>query len=263
MYKVLLGCVLILQTCKGQENNSTANNLTDQKKEEVPTMVDTNVFDIHYVMGKFDPASHPDFLEIPEKYADRKGRYLRKDVYTQFKKMYEAAYKDGVYLKIISSTRNFENQKSIWEKKWGGITILEDGTKATTIKKPLPRALKILRYSSMPGTSRHHWGTDIDLNNLTNEFFADGEGKKIYDWLSLNAHLYGFCQVYSAKGKERPEGYNEEKWHWSYMPISSQLVQIAKSFLKNEDIKGFEGHETAVEIDMLKKYVLSINPSCM
>lgn len=260
MFKALLFIIIFCHiSCSGQKSNQVAeatHPIMDTLKKENVT------FDIQYVMGKFDPATHHDFLEIPEKYADKKGRYLRKDVFVQFEKMYEAALKEGVILRIISSTRNFENQKNIWERKWDGHTTLEDGSKATSIKKPLPRALKILRYSSMPGTSRHHWGTDIDLNNLTNEFFSQGEGKKIYDWLVQHAYEYGFCQVYSAKGASRPDGYNEEKWHWSYMPVSSQLIEIAKAHLNNTDIKGFKGNETAVEIDMLKKYVLSINPEC-
>ncbi|NJK84501.1 MAG: M15 family metallopeptidase [Saprospiraceae bacterium] len=51
-------------------------------------------------------------------------------------------------------------------------------TAAATTPNPQERALKILKYSSMPGTSRHHWGTDIDLNSFSNSYFEQGEGKK-------------------------------------------------------------------------------------
>ncbi len=217
---------------------------------------------IKYIMGKFDPISHQDFVEIPLKYADQKGRLLRKDALESFIKMAEDAKKSGVKLIIKSSTRNFDYQKGIWEKKWDGHTTLEDGNKATSIKAPVDRARKILLYSSMPGTSRHHWGTDIDLNNFTNAYFTKGEGKKIYDWLTKNANKYGYCQVYSQKGKLRKTGYNEEKWHWSYMPIASKILESAKSSFKNNLIMGFKGDETASLIDMLNNYILGISSGC-
>jgi len=115
----------------------------------------------------------------------------------------------------------------------------------------------------MPGSSRHHWGTDIDINALTNEYFEKGKGQKEYDWLVANAASFGFCQPYSPKGDARPYGYNEEKWHWSYLPISKKLSEQYKLRIKNEDIKGFAGAESAPQIDIVNKYVLGINKACL
>jgi LAS superfamily LD-carboxypeptidase LdcB len=128
---------------------------------------------------------------------------------------------------------------------------------------PKARALKILNYSAMPGTSRHHWGTDIDLNALNNKYFGEGEGLKVYQWLTTHAAEYGFCQPYSKKGALRPEGYNEEKWHWSYLPVAKPLTDLAKQQLKNDMIKGFKGAEAATQIDVVKNYVLGINQDCL
>jgi len=50
----------------------------------------------------------------------------------------------------------------------------------------------------MPGTSRHHWGTDVDLFSLDNKFFESGDGKIWYSWMVQNAAKYGFCQPYTA-----------------------------------------------------------------
>lgn len=222
---------------------------------------DANAFSVDYIMGKFEPASHPDFITIPVQWADQKGRYLRKDAFAAFKKMALAAKKAGHKLVIKSATRNFDNQKAIWEKKWNGTTILEDNTKASYIADPVKRAKKILLYSSMPGTSRHHWGTDIDINALVNAYFENGKGKKLYEWMVAHAHEYGFCQVYNSKSI-RVNGYNEEKWHWSYMPIASKLLDLTKTQLNNKMITGFKGSETASTIDMVNNYMLSINTSC-
>jgi LAS superfamily LD-carboxypeptidase LdcB len=217
---------------------------------------------LDYIMGNFDAANHPLFVPIDVNYADRSGLYLRKEAMIAFENMWSHAKKDGIKLVIKSATRNFEYQKGIWENKWTGRTILSDNINASTIQSDKERAKKILLYSAMPGTSRHHWGTDIDLNNFNNEWFAKGEGLALYNWLTENANKYGFCQVYTAKDAERPNGYEEEKWHWSYLPLSKIFTEYARQNLKNEMIQGFFGSDSAVEIDMLQNYVLGIHPSC-
>lgn len=220
-------------------------------------------YSVEELMGKFDPARHPDFVPVEARYANRTGMYLRKETYEAFKKMYAAAAKDSIQLRIISATRNFEAQKGIWEAKWNGARTIENGKNAATAyPNPVDRALKILEYSAMPGSSRHHWGTDIDLNDLNPAWFRNGQGKKIHDWLTQNGPAFGFCQPYSPKGKERPHGYNEEQWHWSFMPIARQMGRLASEKLKNEMIQGFEGAHTAPEIDVVGRYVLGINRDC-
>ena len=264
IYKLIFLLPFLFYMCEssGQEKDTKA------KRQEPSSFMKTNRLDtidgvdVSYLMGKFDPEQNKDFTVIDVKYADQAGRYMRKDAYQAFTKLAEAALKSGHKLVIKSATRNFDYQKNIWEKKWIGETTLEDGTKASSIKKSKKRAEKILQYSSMPGTSRHHWGTDIDLNNLNNKYFESGEGKALYEWLQKNAILYGFCQVYSPKGKMRKTGYNEEKWHWSYMPVSSVLSKMAGQKVTNAMITGFKGSETAMEIDMVKNYILAVNSEC-
>lgn len=233
----------------------------------LPNLADTAIargFTTDYIMGHFDPAEHPDFTLVAARYADREGLYLRKDTYEAFLRMHEAAKKDGVNLVIRSATRNFDYQKGIWEGKWTGARPIENGKDASkAYPNPKERALKILEYSSMPGTSRHHWGADMDLNAFSNSYFEKGEGLKIYEWLTSHAAEYGFCQPYSPKGEERPYGYNEEKWHWSYLPVAQPLTALAKEKLKDEMIAGFKGAEVAEEIGVVEKYVLGVNPECL
>ena len=206
---------------------------------------------IEYITGKFEPKFHPDFIYVDKKYAERDSLLLRKETYEAFKKMYVAAKKAGLKLTIISATRNFEYQKGIWERKWADLSKKNSDPSAI--------ARKILQFSSMPGSSRHHWGTDIDFDNLSNAYFEKGTGKRIYDWMKKNAATYGFCQPYT---EGRPMGYNEEKWHWTYMPLSKEFTEFAEKNLKNEQISGFKGAETAVELNIVKNYVLGINHDC-
>lgn len=201
----------------------------------------------NYVLGKFDYTKHPDFIVVPKELSSKKI-YIRKDVFDMFHKMSTQAKKEGISLKIISGTRNFVHQKRIWDWKW---------TDKYKKHSPEKRALKILEYSSMPGTSRHHWGTDIDINNLNNSYFSKGKGKKEYDWLLKNASKFGFYQVYTSKENGRT-GYNEEKWHWSFVPLSSIYLKYYNEHVTHKDIDGFQGAEFAPKIDMITNYVNGI-----
>lgn len=206
-----------------------------------------------YLMGKFDPSMKEDFSPVPEIYnVGGYKMYLRTEALDAFSKMRERALKDGVTLAIASATRNFEYQKNLWNNKWDALST--NGTE---------RFKKILEYSAVPGTSRHHWGTDIDINAATLEYFRTPKGTLVYEWLNKNAPLFGFCQPYNAKGPDRPTGYNEEKWHWSYLPIAKNLTQKYKNLIREENISGFLGEEYTPEQNLINNYVLGINSECL
>jgi len=247
-----------------------APSAPDVKRDSIKTsVVSENIsapadsFDVNYLLGKFEPSKHPDFTLIQPEHTTKSGIYLRKDAYDSFRKMYEAARKDGITLKIISATRNFSSQKSIWEAKWTGERIVEGKNLAKDVKDSVERARIILHYSSMPGTSRHHWGTDIDINDLNDSYFTTGQGKKEYEWLVKHAPEYGFCQPYSPKGEKRPAGYEEEKWHWSYMPVSSKLTKLYQEKVQPSMITGFKGSGTAGPLDVIRNYVAGISGDCL
>lgn len=256
--------ISIKEEVKGlQASVSHTVEKTEEKSVEIEVEPQKDSISIDYIMGKFDPAKHPDFVKIDTRYADKANLYLRKAAYESFLKMHAAAKADGVTLVIRSATRNFNYQKGIWERKWTGATKVKGGINlAKTTPADHTRALEILLYSSMPGTSRHHWGTDVDFNSFNNDYFSKGKGLKEYNWLVANAASYGFCQPYSPKGDNRPNGYEEEKWHWSYLPIAQPLTKVAKKQLKDNMISGFKGAETAAKIGVVDKYVLGINPDC-
>ncbi len=232
-------------------------------EDKKPPVIRTHkVYSNEELMGKIDVSSHPEFTRIKPMHTTKSGVYLRKQAYEAFQEMYEAALKDGVHLKIVSAARPFAHQKSIWEAKWTGARLVSGKDLSKTLPNPKDRALEILQYSSMPGTSRHHWGTDIDLNNLENSWFEQGNGLKIYNWLKDNALVYGYCQTYTPKGADRPYGYEEEKWHWSYLPIALDMTQQYEKRIQDTDIAGFKGAEAATEIGIVEKYVLGINKDC-
>ena len=88
----------------------------------------------------------------------------------------------------------------------------------------------ILTVSSLPGASRHHWGTDVDFNSTTSAHWAPAASAaskpgRLFDlglWLQAHAARVGFVQAYTAG---RTGGYSEEAWHYSYAPIALGLRQ--------------------------------------
>ena len=217
-----------------------------------------------YLMGKFDPTLHKDFVFVTEEYnIGGYKMYLRKETWSAFLEMAAAAKKENIHLKIASATRNFDYQKNLWNNKWSGYTLVENKDLSKSIPDGLERFKKILEYSSAPGTSRHHWGTDIDINDANPAYFLGEKGAKEYEWLVKNAAVFGFCQVYNLKDFERTTGYNEEKWHWSYLPLSGDFTKNYLRLVKEEDISGFMGEEYVVEQDLINDFVLGINKDCI
>jgi len=278
MEKILsiLAISLLLFGCGNvKENNNTNNNTIsifetldtsslmqnedseyirpiNEAKIITDTLVKCDSIEIQDLIGKFNYKTHSDFISIESKYCS-KPIYLRKEVYSKFKEMYAAAQKDSCTLTIISGTRNFYEQKAIWDRKWSiNITSMDS----------IISAKKILLFSSMPSTSRHHWGTDIDLINLNNSYFESGRGLKEYKWLCKNASKYGFCQVYDDKKETNRTGYELEKWHWSYMPIAAQYLQKYNELVNYSMINGFAGSNLAEEMNSIELYVNGITRVC-
>ena len=232
-----------------------------QKKNELKVAQDT--IEKIYLLGKFDPSTRDDFAMVPEE-ASISGykMYLRKETLNAFLEMQKAANEDGINLKIASATRNFDYQKNLWDNKWVGL--------AKSIPDGIERFKKILEYSAAPGTSRHHWGTDIDINAATPQYFETEQGEKVYAWMTKNAWEFGFCQPYDSKSPNVDgslpagrQGYNEEKWHWTYLPLSQKFTQEYKNLINDTDINGFDGDQYVIGQDLINKHVLGINPECL
>ncbi|MDN3667324.1 M15 family metallopeptidase [Algibacter miyuki] len=250
--KKILGLTLfvftfVLYACKDVKKQDVKTVLiTETLPIKKPTSIIDSTITKDLVLGKFDYRKHELFQKVSPVHSS-KTLYLNKSCYAAFVNMFEHAKADGIDLKIISGTRNFYEQKAIWERKWKKYSNL----------KPKARSLKILEYSSMPTSSRHHWGTDMDLNNLNNRYFETGTGLKIYNWLIKNAETYGFKQVYTAKTNGRT-GYNMEKWHWSYMPLAENYLKFYNEHITYDDVSGFRGSEQASEVEIIKYYVNGI-----
>lgn len=143
---------------------------------------------------------------VPNQFTN-KEEWVHHNVYPALMTLISAAKQDGIDLSIVSAYRSYAHQRRIWENKWGSASDTD-----------IEKARQILRYSSFPGTSRHHWGTDIDFNSVTLDYWNSPKGRNTYRWLTNNAPKFGFCQVYASG---RNKGYSDEPWHWSHTPTAN------------------------------------------
>lgn len=149
-------------------------------------------------------------VSIPSDYTT-KQELVHERVLSPLLDMINLAHQEGVELTVVSAYRSYDRQKRIWESKWGEFE-----------ENDIVKAQEILRYSSFPGTSRHHWGTDVDFNSVSPTYWQSAEGERIFTWLKENAPRFGFCQVY---GSGRKSGYEVEAWHWSHLETAETYYQ--------------------------------------
>ena len=190
--------MLVILSCSSTPTSIADLNTNKKTVEQKINPVQPEI-PIDYLMGKFDPAKDQRFVLIDKKYANREGLMLRKETYEAFIKMWEAAYKEGIQFTILSATRNFDYQKGIWERKWFGKTKVGGKDLSKAIRTPQKRARKILEFSSMPGSSRHHWGSDLDINAFENSYFESGKGLAEYEWLLKNGRPFWFLSTLYSK----------------------------------------------------------------
>jgi len=188
---------------------------------------------------------------------------LRFEAAEAFEEMRNEAMQDGVELIVVSGFRSFKRQKQIWENKWFGKTLTNGVNLAEGNLSPIAKAEAILKFSAMPGTSRHHWGTDIDINSVEPEYFESGEGEDVISWLLLNAGKFDFDMPYTSKQVTNRTGYEAEPWHWSYLPLARKMHHNFLEIIRYQDIDGFEGSDLAEELRIIEAYVNGVANSCL
>lgn len=164
--------------------------------------------------------------------------YLHKNVLHDFLRLQREALADGFNLQIASAFRDYNRQLLIWNAKAKGERpILDEHGLPLDYKSMSPQQIvhAILRWSAIPGCSRHHWGTDLDVYDgntqkpeevklVPSECEKGGPAAALHEWLdgkiSQNA-AFGFFRPYATDRK----GIAPERWHISHYPSSRRLIQ--------------------------------------
>jgi LAS superfamily LD-carboxypeptidase LdcB len=175
-----------------------------------------------------------------------------------------AAAQDGIDLQIASSFRDIDAQLRIWNMKYRGERPLYDREGNVREHAALDEEQLvdgILCWSALPGASRHHWGTDIDVIDraalppeyryqlVPEEFSTGGVFYALHTWLDANIARFGFFRPYAGyRGGVYPE-----PWHLSYGEVAVPALAML-----TEDLVA----QTLCDIELLgKEQVLARLPA--
>lgn len=164
----------------------------------------------------------PDDLVLPN-ISSAYRKPMQKEAAIAYEKLYEAAKKDNIDLRMISAYRSYDYQAGLFAEPY----------KKTGTLSP---------YRARPGESEHQTGLAVDISGasvgyqLVQSFANTKEGK----WLALHAADYGFILRY-PKEKEDITGYPYEPWHFRYVGVNSAKEmtsnkQVLEEYLSNKSL---------------------------
>ncbi|MFT6732151.1 MAG: LAS superfamily LD-carboxypeptidase LdcB [Polaribacter sp.] len=161
-------------------------------------------------------------------------------------KLFNQAKLDNLEIKIVSGYRSFEKQLTIWNDKWRGYRpVYSKQGRPLNIDRmsSIEKYKSIALWSALPGLSRHHWGTDLDVFSkqaveqgyniqlIEEEFSKGGICEALNQWLDENLEKFGFFRPY----KKYKGGVAVEPWHISH-------IKESQSILENFDFQTFREH---------------------
>jgi len=205
----------------------------------------------------------------------------RPEVAAAFLLLREAAARDGIDLLPIASFRPLGNQLAIWNRKFSGEKTLfdQDGKPRDYDALSPPEVVRaVLGWSGLPGATRRHWGTDIDVFDraamppgyhtklLPEEVAPGGVFERLHGWLDEHIERFGFFRPYRVYHG----GMFPEPWHLSHIASGEAAlaayrrhgVDLLARVLRDADMLG---RELVLEMlpELFRDHVLSVDrPGC-
>lgn len=177
----------------------------------------------------FRPVDSSDFENV-------NGYPVDKEILPFYNKLTQRLADSGFQLRLESAYRPFERQLSIWNRKARGELKLLDAN-GVPMERPADEELlmyAILTWSALPGASRHHLGSDLDVvdgNACPGGYEvqltpAECDGmfapfhKKLTELMDAD-EAFGFSRVFvPGRGKIQPE-----QWHIAHLPTSRRRLE--------------------------------------
>ncbi|MCZ6560715.1 MAG: M15 family metallopeptidase [Gammaproteobacteria bacterium] len=181
---------------------------------------------------------------------------------------------EGIELEAVSAFRSFATQCGIWNAKYRGERPILDADGVELEHSILNKdelVATILRWSALPGASRHHWGSDLDVIDraavpegyrirlVKEEFTSDGVFWKLAEWLDEHLRQTDFYRPYLGLN----DGFQSEPWHLSFAPVATQALQsltvaILEDALAESDVLGLEAVSPRLA-EIFAQYVLNVS----
>ena len=183
-------------------------------------------------------------------------QYVHRHIVADLSALSSAANAAGFDFAIASAYRSFWRQKAIWNNKFHGHRAVYDQAQQQVDLSTLSELEKvhaIMLFSALPGGSRHHFGSDLDVyaRNLIPagqrlqlepwEYEAGGYLAEFNDWLNEHLADFGFYRPYDRyRG-----GVAAEPWHISHRAVADSLapeqsIAAIATTLERSDVAGKE-----------------------
>ena len=199
------------ETGEDEETTVLFINL-DLDKEVYQDSTPVSVFSTDMLVNKHRHLSEDfvpnDLVSISTDYASEDGMECSKVALDAYRRMSEAAEKEGYQIVINSAYRSYQDQVELsdYYLKWYGQEYVN-------------------KYVAKPGYSEHQTGLAFDIGSRKVNVFANS---KEYAWMQDNAFKYGFILRFPKK-YEDITGFRNEPWHYRYVG-----EEIAKYIYEND-----------------------------
>jgi LAS superfamily LD-carboxypeptidase LdcB len=204
------------------------------------------------------------------------GSLVEQGVVEDLARLINAAKKEGLDIGLASTFRDFERQSLIWNNKFNGLRpVFDHCDKEVSLAtlSDLEKCHKILLFSAMPGASRHHFGTELDIFDRAavdknyklqlspSEYSQDGPFYQLAIWLKAHAQQYGFFLPYqSFRG-----GVAAEPWHISHIGRSAfyqsmHTKELLTKQLLHSEVLGWQALTDNLD-QLYTQYIDNITPA--
>ena len=203
------------------------------------------------------------------------NHYLHANIVNDFIALQSAAASAGFDLCIASSFRDFNRQSAIWNAKFSNKrVVLNKAQQAVELNSlsDIEKCTAIMLYSALPGASRHHLGTDLDIFDKSavsddyelqltpDEYQHGGPFAELSQWLDTHLAEFGFYRPY----QHDLGGVAPELWHISHIAQSEQLMshlslEVLHNCIKESDLLGKDAILTHLPA-LYERFVLNVSP---
>ena len=201
------------------------------------------------------------------------GAAIHRDVIAPYLALKAAAAGAGIDLQIVSGFRDFDSQLRIWNAKYRGERPLYDGEGRLRDHASLDHdqlIAGILCWSALPGASRHHWGSELDVIDraavpedyryrlLPEEYGPGGVFHRLHLWLEDHSARFGFFRPYA----DYRGGVYPERWHLSHAAVATAAMRLLTLELVEATVRESEilGKEHVLEglPEIYDRYVANV-----
>lgn len=202
---------------------------------------------------------------------------MHRDVVEPFGALRNAAVAAGLDLRILSGFRSFDRQLAIWNQKaTGQRAVLDSGAVPLDVTALSQRdlAFAILRWSALPGASRHHWGTDLDVYDqaarppgyeidlIPEEVNPGGMFGPLHAWLDERIAAGAACGFFRPYDRDR-HGVAPERWHLSHAPTAARYAPLLTPALLRATIQQADMRLKDVVLEHLdeifERFIVNVN----